>query len=156
MSRSVEFEAANITLPIKNISTLLGAGSNSGKIACIASIMVGTGSTSTDLTTLFGGLGKGHYLTFQADGSKVYVALGAVAGTIDSTATGVGATVCWPIPDGTSLSGRLLSGRRVPTGQVATMTFHTILHHQAVATCTLRIYLSSVDDGQGTEQFPVA
>ena len=151
---SVEFEAANITLPLKNISALLGSGDNAGAIACIAAITVGTGSTTTDLATLFDGLEKGHFLTFQADGSKVYIALDAAAGTIDKDATGSGATVCWPIPDGTSLSGRLLGGRRVPTGRVATMTLQTILHHQAVATCTLRIYRSSVDSGQGTEQFP--
>ncbi len=127
-----------------------------GQIRCIASILVNTAGGTTDLTTLFGNTLSSHIYTLQADGAKIYVAFGSEAGTISESTTGTGETQCWPIPDGDSLPVRLAGSRRIASGSTATMTYHTVLHHKAVATATLRIYRSSLAPAQTdiAKEFP--
>lgn len=145
MSQSqVEMEAANITPPLKNTAAL----------KCIAVLQATPSNQTQDLSALFGRLTNGHFLTLKADGGKVYVAFGTLAGTIDETATGTGVTACWPITDGGELPVRLMGGREVATN-IATLCSYNILHFKASATCYLRLYRSSVAQGQGSEQFPV-
>lgn len=139
----VEFEASNVTPPLKN----------SGAMKCVANLGVGTSTQTVNLTTLFGALSNGHYVTLAADGGKVYIAFGGTAGTIDETATGVGATVCWPLPDGAQLPVRLLAGKETGTG-VSTLVSYNVLHYKGTSGTYLRVYRSSVAAGQGSEQFP--
>lgn len=145
----IEIEAAQVTAPLQN---------NSG-MKCIAVIAVGTASGVTDLATLFGSLGNGHFFTLTADtpdtaDSRIYVAFGTnSAGTISETATGNGPTVCWPIPDKSSLPVRLLSGNVRASG-IATLSLFRFLYHKGLASGYLRVYRSSVGSSQGAEQFP--
>ena len=144
----IDYEALNVTPPVKNTDS----------VKCIAVLSVTTSSQTQDLTALFASIGTGHYLTLAADmpanaGKTVYIAFGCNAGTIDETATGTGATVCYPIPDGQEKPYRLITGRDVSTG-VATNTQYTVLHYKGSATGYLRIYRSSVGAMQDTTEFP--
>lgn len=143
-SSQVEYEVANISPPLKN----------SAAMVCIAVLQATPTSQTQDLSALFGRLTNGHFLTLKADGAKCYVAFGTLPGTISETATGTGVTACWPITDGGELPVRLMGGREVATN-IATMCNYNLLHFKAAATSYLRIYRSSVAQGQGSEQFPV-
>ncbi len=150
----ISIEADNVTPPIKN--------TNATK--CIAVLIAGPTSQTIDLASLYGNVADGHYYTAQADGVKVYVAIGAAAGSIDESAAGVStlatATLaCIAIPDGTSLPFRLVGGQTIATG-VATQMFPTVLHYKAPTgivtlspTGYLRIYRSSLGPTQGIGQF---
>lgn len=143
-SSQVEYEVANISPPLKNTAAM----------KCIAVLQATPTSQTQDLTALFGRLTNGHFLTLKADGSKVYIAFGTLAGSIDENATGTGVTACWPITDGGELPVRLMGGRETSTN-IATLCSYNLLHFKASATCFLRMYRSSVAQGQGSEQFPV-
>lgn len=149
MTSQLEYEALNITPPLQNTNA----------VKCIAVLSVTTSSQSQDLTDLFASIGTGHYLTLAADmpanaGKTVYIAFGCNdAGSIDETATGTGATVCYPIPDGQEKPYRLITGKDVATG-VATDTQYTQLYYKGSATGYLRIYRSSVANMQDTTEFP--
>jgi hypothetical protein len=128
---------------------------NSNAMKCIAVLLVSPTTQTVDLATLFGQSGTSHDYILEADGTKVYVALGTVAGTIDERATGNGDTVCWPIPNGTALPFKPTSGREVATG-IATMCSYNVLHYKVAtgtATGYLRIYRASLSRGQGSEEF---
>jgi hypothetical protein len=130
----VEFSDANVTSPYKNTSTL----------ACIWADDVDTTSDETDLTTVFGQFSSGDWITVANDGTvTIYVAFGSAAGTIASAATGVGATVCWPIP----------AGAQIPYRVVGAFTF---LHYiTATGTSTIRVYRSSLPpQGKPEDTFP--
>ena len=122
MTQSDDF--FNTTPPIKN--------SNAAK--CIFALLADHTSRTHDLSTYLRGLEEGQQLLIlQADGAKVYVALGMDAGTISEIATGNGPTVCYPIPDGTSLPNKIIGGREVATG-IATFVVYKTLHYITGAT----------------------
>lgn len=128
---------------------------NTSAMKCIAVLIVSPTSQTKDLTELFGQANKDHDYLIMADGTKSYVALGTVAGTIDEAATGNGATVCWPIPDGTCLPFKPTGGRETATG-IATYVHYNVLHYKVAAgaaTGYLRIYRGSLGRGQGSEEF---
>jgi len=138
-------EANNVTPPLKNSTAM----------KCIAVLIYGPATQTQDLTALFGNLGNGHYLTLQADGGKCYVAFGTLAGTIDESATGNGATVCFPIADGQQLPVRPVSGNERATG-IATLVNYNILHYKGAtgaATGYLRMYRSSLTGNQDAGVF---
>lgn len=150
MTHPIVIEAAQVTAPL----------GNSAGIRCIAVLSVTTSSQSVDLETLLGGADKGHFLTLMADmpanaDSRVYLAFFAnAAQSISETATGTGATVCWPLPDKQTLPIKLLSGDVRASG-IATLMWHKHLVYKGLATGYLRIYQSSVGVGQGLDQFPL-
>ena len=151
-----EYQAAALNLPLQN----------SVGVKCVAVLSVTTASQSVDLSTLFGKATDGEspqwddgFFTLFADmpsntGSRIYVALGPdSSGSISETATGNGATVCWPIPDTQSLQGVILGGRISSSG-VATSINSSWLYYKGLATGYLRIMRSSSDPGRGAGQFP--
>lgn len=88
MTTDREFSAANITAPYKNESNLIS----------IWSVDVDNASDSTDLSTVFGKLKEGEYLTLANDSSvTVYISFGASAGTIAVSANGSGTSQSWPL-----------------------------------------------------------
>lgn len=138
----VTYEANNVTPPLKNSTAM----------KCIAVLLFGPSTSTQDLTALFGRMEAGHYLTLQADGGKVYVAFGTVAGTIDESATGNGNTVCFPIADGQQLPVRAgLYGEERATN-IATGVNYNILHYKSASTGGstgyLRIYRSSLSPNE--------
>jgi hypothetical protein len=128
---------------------------NSNAMKCMACLLVGGTTQSVDLSTLFGQSGTSHDYILEADGGKVYVAMSTLASTINERATGNGNTVCWPIPDGTALPFKPVSGREQATG-IATMCSYNVLNYKVATTvgsAYLRIYRASLSRGQGTEEF---
>lgn len=88
MSNDREYSAANIVAPYKNTATMIA----------IWSVDVDNASDVTDLTTVFGKLNEGEFITLANDSSAtVYIALGASAGTIAVSANGSGVTQSFPI-----------------------------------------------------------
>ena len=147
MSESmITTEANNVTPPLKNSTAM----------KCIAVLVYGGATQTQDLTALFGRLDSGHYLTLQADGGKVYVAFGTVAGTIDEGALGNSNNACFPIADGGQLSVRSGQyGDERATG-IATMVNYNILHFKGVsgaATGFLRMYRSSLNSNEDAGMF---
>jgi hypothetical protein len=139
-------EAENITPPLRNTTGL----------TCMYVLMCTPTSQSIDLKTIFGKHDNGHFFTLQADGAKCYVAFASNgSGSISETATGGGATVCWPIPDGGQLPYRPVGGRETATGY-ATLASYPFLHYKGAATGYLRIYRSSLGLTQSVDQFPPA
>jgi hypothetical protein len=139
-----EYEAANQLLPLKNTDAM----------KAIATVLADGTSRTVDLSTYFAQLDAGHFLTLIADGSKIYVALGHAAGTIDETVVGTHNNGCIPIPDGSTLHGVPMSGRTVATGIATTLAFRT-LHYKTAGTATgyLRLYRSSLAPNQGAGEF---
>lgn len=136
----VTYEANNVTPPLKN----------SNAMKCIAVLIYGPTTQTQDLTALFGRFEAGHYLTLRADGGKCYVAFGTNAGSIDESATGSGATVCFPIADGENLPVRPTYGEERSTG-VATLLAYNVLHFKGAtgaATGYLRMYRSSLSPNE--------
>lgn len=125
MTDIVEYQDANVVAAYKNTSTMIAQWATD----------VDTSSDVTDLTTIFGQLGSGDFLDICNDGdTKMYVAFGASAGTIDTAAT-TGVTVCWPIPANTTVSWRVQEG-------------NTFLHYRmASSATTLRVRRSSTPPG---------
>lgn len=148
MSSAIELESANIIAPYRN-STGLGGQAN---------IMVGAASQAINLSDYFGGLGEGHFLTLEADGAKVYVAIGSNnVGSISETAVGAAKEVCFPIPDGTQLPMRIVGGREMGTGYATNVQYASgIILWAKLATGGssgwLRMYRSSADSTQGIGQ----
>lgn len=150
----ISVEADNVIAPIKNTNVT----------KAIAVLIAGPTSQSIDLASLFGNVAAGHYFTAQADGAKVYVALGAAAGSIDESAAGIStlatATLaCVLIADQTEKNFRLAGGLTNGTG-IATQIFASVLHYKTPTgivtlspTGYLRIYRSSLGTSQGLEQF---
>jgi len=145
----VEYEANNVIPPLKNSDAMKSQ-------ACV---VVSTAGIVQGLSGLFGNsLGDGHFLTLEADGTKIYVAFSPnSSGSINPAATGNGATICYPIPDGVMMSVRPIAGREVGTG-IATMCRYDFLHARvpttaAVATGYLRIYRSSLAPTQDAGEF---
>jgi hypothetical protein len=135
-----EFESANIIPPLENSAAMKSQ----------AAIVVSTAGVVQGLSGLFGGtIGDGHFLTLQADGAKMYVKFAAnSAGSIDLAATGTGAGVAWPIPDGVAMPVVPIVGRETATG-VATLCNYSFVHARVattspVATAILRFYRSSL------------
>lgn len=136
-------EAQNVTPPLKNTTGM----------KCIHVLRCTPASQVIDLRTVFGTMDNGHFFTLQADGVKCYVAVSSNdQGSIDETAVGNGATVCWPIPDGGQLPYRLISGKELATGY-ATLAAYRHLFYKSTATGYLRIYRSSVAMGQDASEF---
>jgi hypothetical protein len=122
--------------------------------------MITQTSQAINLSDYFGALGEGHFITFQADGGKIYLAFASnTVGAVDETAAGNGATVAWPIPDGQQQPFRLIGGRELGTGYATNVNVgsgvivHAKLAQSGVATGWLRFYRSSVGPSQGVEQF---
>jgi hypothetical protein len=132
---------------------------NSTGLASQANIVVGPTSKAINLSDFFGGLDKGHFITVQADGAKLYIAIGSNdIGAIDQDAQGAGPSVCFPVADGAQLPMRILGGREVGTGYATMVQYASgvILWAKTASSGTatgfLRIYRSSVSETQGIEQ----
>lgn len=141
----VEQEAANIVAPLVNTTAMRSQH-----------VLRATPSgQSLDLTQVFGNFTDGHYISIQADGSRCYIAFSTNATPIDYTAVGTGATICWPVADGSVQSFRIPAGReqRASAG-IATQCSYNVINYQAVATCYLRLYRSSLPSEKGSEMFP--
>ncbi len=143
-----EYEANNVTPPLLN----------SAAMKCQANLLADHTARSQYLPSLFGQLGNGHYLTLQADGAKICVALSPsqTPSAVDERTTGNANTVCWPIPDGVSIPVVPISGREVATG-IATQVQYNYLHYITTSTGVtgyLRMYRSSTGPNQGSEAFP--
>ena len=123
-----------------------------------ASVQALTTPTFVDLYHLFGRFGNGHALSVQADGGKIYVALGAVPTASISLTVGTGVKQCWPIPDGVSERYFQPAGREVGTGLVGTgssiATSVKYRYLQYFGSGVLRMYRSSLAPTQNTEEFP--
>lgn len=151
MSSQVEYEAFNVTPPMRNASGIRGQ----------AALLITQSSQDINLADYFGKVDSGHYFTFQADGAKVYVSFGPGVGGINEQDQGAGSGVCYPIPDGQQLPVRLLGGQMSaasglgPTGMRVGSGYlvKAKLALSGAATGFLRIYRSSVAPGQGVEQF---
>lgn len=153
----LQFQAYNVIAPYKNSTGL----------ASQAAVVVTQSSQAINLSDYFGGLGAGHFITFEADGGKVYIAVASNnVGTINEQEQGSGVGVCFPIPDGQQLPMRILGGREMGTGYATNVSYasgvivHAKLALSGVATGFLRMYRSSVDQTQGVGQlkprgFPV-
>jgi hypothetical protein len=127
MTDPVEIEAANYLAPLINTAALV----RQGQLACTTSVSgVDVGASLTK--------GKdGHYIDLQADGADIYIFFNtSAAGTPDPAATGVGVGVCWKIPDGSTLSCRL----------VASYTFLRAI--TATGSGSLRYRISSMGSAQ--------
>lgn len=139
MPHGKEKAAFDINLPLHN----------SNEMKCIAVIAVTDAAAVQDLSSLFSNLDTPDFLTLIADGTKIYIAFaGTDATSIDRTSTGTNNAACWPIPDGTYISGNLPSGREVYTNLGATLTNFYRLHHRAASGTSgfLRVYRSSHQD----------
>ncbi len=148
MSSDIELQSANIIPPYRNSTGL----------ASQAAVVVSGVSQAINLSDYFGGLGEGHFLTLEADGAKVYVAIGSNnVGVINEAAQGVGNQVCFPIPDGSQLPMRIVGGREMGTGYATNVQYASgIIIHAKVATSAgtgfLRMYRSSLASTQGVGQ----
>jgi hypothetical protein len=147
---SNDYEAHTPTPPYMNTTAM----------RCIGNFAVSNAGNRIGLATYFAGLGDGHFLSIQADGAKIYVAFASnEIGTLDAFATGAGATVCWPIPDGVTMPVVPKSGKEVGvTGAYApTFAVYETLHAKVasggVATAYLRLYRSSLAPGQAPGAF---
>lgn len=140
-------EYFNINLPLLNSSAM----------KCIGNVLADNTARSQYLPSLFGKLGDGHFLTVQADGGKVYVAVSPAASpaAINEQAVGNGNTICWPVPDGTIIAGIPIGGREVATSIVTSVAYN-YLHYKCSSGITsyLRFYRSSFAPNQGSEAFP--
>lgn len=143
------FQAYNVLPPYRNSTGL----------ASQANVVVTQTSQAINLSDYFGNLGAGHFITLEADGGKVYVAIGSNnVGVIDEMAQGVGSQVSFPIPDGQQLPMRILGGRELGTGYTTNVQYASgiiifaKLPISGVATGYLRMYRSSVDETQGIGQ----
>lgn len=114
----------NTTPPLKN----------SDAMKCLFNVLCDHTSRTLDLTQYLRGLEHNQLLIVQADGCKMYVAMGAAAGSISEIATGNGNTICYPVPDGTSLPMKPTSGREVATSYAATLCNYNVLHYISQAT----------------------
>jgi hypothetical protein len=147
MSSDVEFQAANIIPPYRNSTGL----------ASQANVMVGAASQAINLSDYFGGLGEGHFITLEADGAKVYVAIGSNSIGVINEAAVSGKEVCFPIPDGSQLPMRIVGGREMGTGYATNVQYASgIIVFAKLATGGasgwLRMYRSSVASTQGLGQ----
>lgn len=145
----VEFEASNLTLPLKN----------SPGMRCIAVLRIDLTSASFDLRNAFAKLDNGHFLSIvpdmHASTAKCYIAFGGAAGTIDETAT-TGINMCYVKGDLQELSGRLIGGNESYTGWSTGVSYPYIHYKASGTTGLLRIYRSSTASGQGPgESFPI-
>jgi hypothetical protein len=151
-----EFEYVNQIVPLKN-SLALRAQAN---------ILTTNAPTSIDLRTIFGTgmIGRGHYLTIQADcptlTGRIYIAFGSSQGTIDPMAVGTGPTICYPLLDGLKdrfqlTGGSERAGSLGGTG-VATLTEYPWLHFcnpSYMASGMLRLNWSSLASTQNSSEF---
>lgn len=144
-----EYEAVNVIAPLENSDAMKSQ----------ANLAVSNASgLRWSLTALFGrSLDQGHYLTIQADGAKLYAKLAPNnASHIDAFATGTGATIGYPIPDGAQITFVPVPGRETGTG-VATLAVYDWLHLRTasggVATAYARVYRSSLAPGQDAGEF---
>jgi hypothetical protein len=148
---NLAFQAYNTVAPYRNSSGL----------ASQAAVIVTQNAQTFNLSDYFGALGTGHYITFEADGGKVYIAIASNTGgpAINEQAQGAGNQICFPIPDGQQLPVRILGGREVGTGYATYVQYasgiivHAKLALSGVATGFLRMYRSSTDETQGIGQF---
>lgn len=135
MSGSIEQEAANIIAPLVNIAAAAGVPAQVTQMA----IAVTTTSTVQDLSGI-SAIGRGHFITLQADGGDVYIAFNKVnGGTIDNTATGVGTGICQRIPSGQDRTYRLPN-----VDSPNDTAYQYLLHKTSTGTATLRISISSL------------
>lgn len=146
-----DYQAFNVLPPLLNSSAMKSQGALMVQASTIRSYY---------LPSLFGGYGAGHWFTIAADfpenaGKVAYVAFGPnSSASLDRIAEGNGNTLCWPIPDGQSMNFRVPQGGQRST-LISTMCSYDWLHFCGTATGMLRIYRSSLNPGQGTEQFKV-
>ena len=160
MSSQRQFEAYNLNPPYQG-STGLAAQAN---------FVVSQTARWIDLSQYFGKLDAGHYLTVQADGAKIYIAVSPHdKQTIADNAIGTLPAVCYPIPDGQSLPFVVHGGRTVGSGGSPTGSYVTMINYgtnigfwakvasaigSLSATGYLRVLRSSMAETQGLEQFP--
>lgn len=131
------------------------------------SVAAVTTPTYVDLKAIFGRFDTGHALSVQADGGKIYIALGSVPTASISTAAGSTGTLnmlnqAWPIPDGVSeryfkpVGHQVGGGTGTLIGAPAIATTVDYRYLQYFGSGTLRMYRSSLDPHGTTEAFPVA
>lgn len=151
-SAQAQFEWFNINPPLANTPAQ----------SAIAVLPLTTTSQNMDLSTIFGKLGAGHYLSVRPEfvgtgAQKAYIAFAGSSGILIPTlfqlgtgvnGTGVGTGLCYHIPDGVEMRFRSPPGLRqvgtaLPTG-IATFVSHNILQFMGSATGFLRIYRSSM------------
>lgn len=137
-----EYAYSNITFPIANSPNMLG------QFAVAAS----TTPTYVDLKSAMPGIEDGTYLSVQADGGKIFVALGSVptASIQLATSVGTGVNVAYPIPDGVT------ERWSVPAGVERGSGIHTSIdlrYLQYFGSGTLRMAYSSRYPHQDTLSF---
>lgn len=147
-----EFEAAKLVLPIQNC-------------AQVKSMWVGIAGPvpqTVAIPSLFGDFKK-HFYTIQADGAKLYVALGyaptAVAsGLLNNLALGVATNAAWAIPDGQQEEGFMLSGGNqgsgpLPSGFQQPYWLHYSTGTGSTSTGFIRVRRSSVAPTENLDAF---
>ena len=149
MSSPREYEAANVTPPLKNTALM----------KCILAVPFSPVNQVISLTDYFGNYGDSHFYTVQADGGKCYLAWGGASGLIDPVATGVASGVCWALADGANINFIPVGGRDAPVGTgAATGTAYNLLHYRSPsggATGFLRMFRSSLGQGQDASMFKI-
>jgi hypothetical protein len=146
----IETQAYNLIPPYRNSTGL----------ASQAAVVVNQAGVNINLSDYFGGLGFGHFITFQADGAKVYIQVdwNTVGAAPNEQEQGGGVGVMWPIPDGQQLPMRVIGGRITGTGYSTMVTYASGIIVRAklalsgAATGFLRMYKSSLDETQGIGQ----
>lgn len=125
----------------KDLQTILPVLNTTAKVrGCV--IACTAVSARTNVATLIPGIAAGgrldgQYFDFTADGGNIYIAqTSGDAGTLDSAATGAGATVA---------AGVIFNGQTVPKKFTSGNTWLVL---QSSANCNLRIALSSVSQNQ--------
>lgn len=114
---------------LNEAANLVGPAKGSVLVLAITTSSASQGDLST--AALLGEGAGGHILALLADGGDVYVMFSADAtGTVDETATGIGATTAWKIPSGTYQEFKMPRGK-------------PYLIAKGSATCKLRVYVSS-------------
>jgi|SRR5690606_12582437 len=147
-----EFEAAKLILPIQNC-------------AQVRSLWVGVAGPvpqTVSIPSLFGDYKK-HFYTVQADGAKLYVAMGysptlVATGALDDMALGIATMACWAIPDGQQEHGFLLSGGNIgsgplPSGFQNPHYLHFFTGTGSSSTGYIRIRRSSVGPQENLDAF---
>lgn len=161
-----QFEAYQQTAPYQGSTGLVALGS----------FPFSQAPTAVDLSQHFGRIGNGHYITVAADcpgGGKLFVAVAPhdkqPIADLAHGSVPTGMSVCYPIPDGTSLPFVVQGGRTIGSGS-PTMGYATnisfasgmflwlkmssYLPSGASPTGFARVWRSSVGPTQGLEQFP--
>ena len=147
-----EYEAAKLLLPVQNC-------------AQVRSMWVGIAGPhpqTLSIPSMFGNH-KAHFYTVQADGAKLYVAMGysptaVPSGALNNLALGVATNAAWAIPDGQQEHGLLMGGGAVgsgplPTGWRVPHYLHFSTGTGSTSTGFIRVRRSSVGPVESLEAF---